>query len=577
MMHSKIPVAQSIVALCLSKNITHVVISPGSRNAPLTIEFSEHPEIFSYSIVDERCAAFVALGMALKLQKPVAVLCTSGSALLNYYPAVAEAFYSDIPLVILSADRPIERIDIGDGQTIRQKNLFENHILYSANLYSEAVPEQLPLDKKLQQKQWESHRHNEQEINKALNIAIEESGPVHINVPFYEPLYNTTTKLFVKPIEVLPDRLNRQPIKEELQPYLDIWTKAKRKLILIGVQQPGTILQEYIETFANDDSVVVMTETTSNVHHKSFISNIDSLIAPIEQQEDARKWFGKLQPEVLLTFGGFIISKKIKAFLRNYQPKHHWHVDQKKAYNTYFCLEKHFEYTPNDFLKMFMANYQPTTSKYFEFWNGIKNYRLKAQQHYIKTTPFSDFSVFQQLLGQLPEYSKLHLSNSSTIRYAQLFSIHKSIDVYCNRGTSGIDGSSSTAIGFSMVSREQNILITGDLSFFYDSNALWNTHIPNSFRIIVINNNGGGIFRILPGNKDTHNFETYFETTHQLNAKPLCELYGFEYRYAENSEDLEKKMPSFFEPSKMPKLLEIKTPRTLNDNVLMDYFKSLKS
>ncbi|MGB7841808.1 MAG: thiamine pyrophosphate-binding protein, partial [Salinimicrobium sp.] len=191
MKYPKIPVARSIVALCEAKGIDHVVISPGSRNAPLTNGFAWNPNIKTYSIVDERSAAFVALGMAQQLQRPVAVVCSSGSALLNYYPAVAEAYYSDIPLVVISADRPVERIDIGDGQTIRQKNVFENHILYSANLHSEVVMENYSEDKKLQQKQFESQRHNEREINLALNEAIEGKGPVHINVPFYEPLYET--------------------------------------------------------------------------------------------------------------------------------------------------------------------------------------------------------------------------------------------------------------------------------------------------------------------------------------------------------------------------------------------------
>ena len=173
MKYSKIPVAQSIVALCVAKNIKHVVISPGSRNAPLTIGFTHHPEVNSYSVVDERCAAFFALGMAQQLGEPVALVCSSGSALLNYYPAISEAYYSDIPLVVISADRPIERIDIGDGQTIRQKNVFENHIEYSANLYSEIVLETSSSDRKLLQKQFESQKHNEREINLALNKALE--------------------------------------------------------------------------------------------------------------------------------------------------------------------------------------------------------------------------------------------------------------------------------------------------------------------------------------------------------------------------------------------------------------------
>ena len=153
MKYSSIPVAQSVVLLCNEKGINHVVISPGSRNAPLTIGFTHHPDMHTYSIVDERSAAFFALGLAQQLQEPVALVCSSGSAVLNYYPAISEAFYSDIPLVVISADRPIERIDIGDGQTIRQRNVFENHILYSANLYSEYVPDTALTDPKLIQKQ----------------------------------------------------------------------------------------------------------------------------------------------------------------------------------------------------------------------------------------------------------------------------------------------------------------------------------------------------------------------------------------------------------------------------------------
>ena len=579
MRQSNIPVAQSIVTLCKRKGITNVVISPGSRNAPLTISFTEDDAITAYSIVDERCAAFVALGMAQQLQAPVALVCTSGSALLNYYPAIAEAFYSDIPLVIISADRPIERIDIGDGQTIRQKNVFENHILYSANLYSEAVPtttEISTLHDKLKQKQWESHRHNEQEINKALNTAIEANGPVHINVPFYEPLYGMETASNNDVFEVLPNVVNNTLTAEELAPYKKQWHNANRKLILIGVQQPHTIEQKYLDLLAKDPTVVVMTETTSNVHQDSFLSSIDTIIAPIEKQTDASDWFKKLQPDILLTFGGFIVSKKIKAFLRTYQPKHHWHVDSKKAYDTYFCLERHFDVSVNTFLSRILEGKTSLQSNYNGYWQDVKRQRGEAQLEYLKTIPFSDFKVYEHALSNLPMESMLHLSNSSTIRYAQLFRIHSSISVFCNRGTSGIDGSSSTAIGAAMVSKKQTTLITGDLSFFYDSNALWNRYIPSAFRIILINNNGGGIFRILPGDKDSANFENYFETTHNLNAKHLCGMYGITYSSVDNMQDLEEMTVDFYKETANPRLLEIKTPRTLNDKILLEYFSAIK-
>ncbi|WP_093302463.1 MULTISPECIES: 2-succinyl-5-enolpyruvyl-6-hydroxy-3-cyclohexene-1-carboxylic-acid synthase [Salegentibacter] len=577
MKYSKIPVARSIVALCVAKNINHVVISPGSRNAPLTIGFTHHSDIRPYSIVDERCAAFYALGMAQQLQKPVALVCTSGSALLNYYPAIAEAFYSDIPLVIISADRPIERIDIGDGQTIRQKNVFENHILYSANLHSELVLDSEATDKKLQQKQFESQKHNEREVNLALNKAIEEKGPVHINVPFYEPLYDLVENVEVNPIQILPEIKERTYTESQLGGYAELWNKAKRKMVIVGVAQPNIVEQQYLEKLAKDDSVIVLTETTSNLNHPEFFTRIDTLIGPIEKDENREELFKTLQPEILLTFGGMIVSKKIKAFLRNYQPQQHWHIDPKKAYNTFFCLNKHFETTVNSFFTHFFPLTEKSESDYGKFWKEVKSRRQVRHQEYMNEIVYSDLKAMQKIIPSVPENYIVHLGNSSTIRYAQLFKWKESLRIFCNRGTSGIDGSISTAVGAACLKREPTLMIVGDLSFFYDSNALWNNYIPKNFRIIILNNNGGGIFRILPGNKHTENFETYFETTHQLQAKSLSEMYGFEYCSAKTSEEINEQLKGFFSDSSQPKILEIFTPRKINDEVLLEYFSFMKS
>ena len=577
MKYSKIPVARSVVALCVAKDIKHVVISPGSRNAPLTIGFTHHDEITPYSIVDERCAAFFALGMAQELKKPVALVCTSGSALLNYYPAIAEAYYSDIPLVIISADRPVERIDIGDGQTIRQKNVFENHILYSANLYSELVLENEASDPKLQQKQFEAQKHNEREVNLALNKAIEEKGPVHINVPFYEPLYDTVENIDVNPLQILPEIKERHYSENQLQNYADVWNAAKRKMVIVGVAQPNAVEQKFLDKLAEDPSVIVLTETTSNLHQEEFFTRIDTLIGPIEKDENKKDLFKKLQPDILLTFGGMIVSKKIKSFLRNHSPKHHWHIDSKKAYNTFFCLNKHFETDVNSFFTEFFPLTTETESDYGSFWKEVKNKRQSRHEEYMAEIPYSDLKAMQEIYQMIPRDSVLHFGNSSTIRYAQLFQWDKTLKMYCNRGTSGIDGSISTAVGASVSSEEPVTIITGDLSFFYDSNALWNNYIPPNFRIIVLNNNGGGIFRILPGNKNSENFEKYFETIHNLKAKPICDLYGFDYLKANSEEDIQNTMKNFFSKSAKPKLLEIFTPRKLNDEVLLEYFNFMKS
>lgn len=572
MMHSNIPVAQSIVHLCLSKGIDSVVISPGSRNAPLTIEFTNNTAIKAYSIVDERCAAFFGLGIAQQTRKPVALVCTSGSALLNYYPAISEAFYSDIPLVVISADRPVERIDIGDGQTIRQKNVFENHILYSANLYSELVPNVEITDAKILQKIKESHRHNDQEINKALNTAIEQCGPVHINVPFYEPLYGTTPDKLIQPIEIKPHLVEKELLTGELPPFASDWCGAKKKMVIVGVQAPNTIDPELLSFLGNDPSVIVFTETTSNIHHPNFFTRIDNIIGSLDQQG-----FEDLRPDILLTFGGMVISKKIKAFLRSYQPRQHWHVDVKKAYDTYFCLNKHFETSPSFFIRALRKVAEHTESSYQQDWLKVRERRDVLHTQYLQEMEWCDFKAFDLILKDIPDSALLQLGNSSTVRYAQLFDVNKSWLMYCNRGTSGIDGSTSTAIGAAVGSTIPTTLITGDLSFFYDSNALWNHYIPTTFKVIVINNGGGGIFRILPNkDKNSENFDTFFETTHGLSAKELCKMYKWKYLRADNEEEYAFAKAKLYESNNQPSLLEIHTPRKINDEVLLNYFKFIK-
>mgnify|MGYP006190696589 FL=1 len=548
MIYPKIPLAQSVIEICKAKGIQHIVISPGSRNAPLTIGFTNNPYFTCYSIADERCAAFFAMGIAQQIQKPVAVVCTSGSAVLNYYPAVAEAFYSQIPLVVLSADRPQNKIDIGDGQTIRQENVFANHILFSANVTELASKE------------------NDSLINQAINSAIENSGPVHINIPFEEPLYDTVDTLEVQP-ELIP---NLKPSNDfELEKtFISQWNQAKKKLILVGELFPNTLENEIIQKIGEDESVLVLTEATSNLHHPNFITNIDSLITPFTTED-----FEAFQPEILVTFGGMVVSKRIKAFLRKFQPKNHWHVDSLRAYDTFGCLTQHFKIHPNLFFNQLLTG--NTSSDYQNQFLAIHNFRKQKREIYTNEIPFSDFKVFDFLSKRLPEVCQLQVSNSSAIRYMQLFDLNPNTTVFCNRGTSGIDGSTSTAIGASLASSKPTILITGDISFFYDSNALWNNYIPKNFKIIVVNNNGGGIFRILPGHQETPTFNTFFETSHQLNASHLAKMFNFQYFNANSWEDLEKNWETFITNENQPSILEIFTPEKENDKILLEFFKKI--
>ena len=552
-MYPKKELAQIVISACAQFNIETVVISPGSRNAPLTIGFSSHKEIETLSVVDERCAAFFALGIAQQTRKPVAVLCTSGSALLNYYPAVAEAFYSNIPLVIISADRPKHLIDIGDGQTIRQENVFANHILFSANLIENT----------------KYKTRNSQLIGEALQVAISQQGPVHINVPFDEPLYETVPvlKAYNFPHISLSSLDNSHINYEKLSKS---WNVAEKKMILVGVNYPDADLHSLMDLYAEDDSVLILTETTSNLHHDKAIDSIDQLIFSLSDAE-----FQELKPDILITFGGMIISKRIKKFLRDYQPKEHWNIDARKATNTFLCLSEFIQIKPVDFFSHFNEFIRPLKSDYQPKWIAFRDERREKHVAYLKSIKYSDFSVFEQALNAIPERCQLQISNSSIIRYAQLFSMKATVNIFCNRGTSGIDGSTSTAIGAAYATEQQTVFITGDLSFFYDGNGLWNSNIPKSFRIIIINNSGGGIFRIIPGPKDT-NAAKYFETPHCLTAEYLCKMHQLEYQKAYATETVTKELSRFFETSEKPKILEIFTPSAENDLVLKDYFKYIQ-
>lgn len=560
-MYPKKELAQLVISACHQFKIDTVVISPGSRNAPLTVGFSNHPEIETLSVVDERCAAFFALGIAQQTQKPVAIVCTSGSALLNYYPAIAEAFYSNIPLVVISADRPKHLIDIGDGQTIRQENVFENHILFSANLVENS----------------ELKTENSKLLSEALQIAIFKKGPVHINVPFNEPLYETVEELdnvIANKVKQSFDEITSSfTPRNDLTDYLKlskIWNSSTKKMILVGVNYPDAALQKLINVYADDHSVLLLTETTSNLFHKKAINSIDQLIFSLDESQ-----FQELQPEVLITFGGMIVSKKIKQFLRKYQPKHHWNIDAKKAMDTFFCLSEFIQEKPVDFFLNFNTSIVKTESDYQHKWLQIRDEKRIKHTAYLSKTTHSDFKVFEQVLESVPVNCQLQISNSSMIRYAQLFKINKTLKVFCNRGTSGIDGSTSTAIGAAFASKNQTVFITGDLSFFYDSNGLWNKNIPNNFRIILINNSGGGIFKIIPGPKSTNALK-YFETPHCLTAEHLCKMYEFGYQKAFSTESVKKELKGFYENSEKPKILEIFTPSAENDLILTAYFKQIQ-
>ncbi len=584
MKYSAIPAAHTVVDRCKHLEIRQVVISPGSRNAPLILGFTEDPFFECFSLVDERSAGFFALGLSRVSGEPTALVCTSGSALLNYYPALAEAYYSRIPLIVLSADRPPYKVDIGDGQTIRQQGVFQHHIGFQASLMQDLShatsrirrPEgPLPEDPEaLSGMQHAVQRYNEKLIAEGILRAREERMPVHLNIPFEEPLYATVPEPPVNPGPIAPRPA--EEIDEDWEQLRKSWQSARKKMVLIGAQDPGLLSDEAIARLAADPSVLVFTETTSNVHHPAFFPSIDSIIAPLELKSDGEAGFKELQPEVLLTLGGMVVSKKVKQFLRRYPPREHWHADPLHANDTFYCLSRHLRHSPDQALKQLLSgNAEATERSYRVRWETRREAYRERRSNYLSDLPFSDFSAFHCIFDQLPAELDLHLGNSSTVRYAQLFEMNPEHRIYCNRGTSGIEGSTATAAGASWNSDRPSLLICGDLSALYDANGLWHTYLRPDFRMIVINNGGGGIFRILPGDIGNPNFIKYFETRHGRSLEPLCELNGMDYLSADSGISLSKALETLFEEGTRPRLLEVFTPSELNDRILLGYFEFL--
>ncbi|NPD86063.1 2-succinyl-5-enolpyruvyl-6-hydroxy-3-cyclohexene-1-carboxylate synthase, partial [Lentimicrobium sp. L6] len=349
---------------------------------------------------------------------------------------------------------------------------------------------------------------------------------------------------------------------------LNKWNQAEKKLIIIGQHLPDPELKQLLKKLASQGAVI-MTESTSNMHSSDFVSHIDQVLTQINNKNESRFF-----PDLAISIGGHIVSKKIKAWLRKETEYEHWHISlDTKAPNTFFHLKEHIQSEEATVLSLFL-NEDEKASKYQTSWSKIVKQAQKLHRYYLSNIPFSDLLVYAELQKSLPKKAHLHFANSTPIRYSQFFKFTKEMVIDCNRGVSGIDGSVSTALGQSQKYKGQTILITGDLSFFYDNNALWNNYLNSNFKIILINNGGGGIFRFIDGPLKSGQIDL-FETPHGRVARTLAMESGLEYRLCTEKDDLS---PSLVELVNSPnsQLLEIFTPRELNDIVLKEYFKFLR-
>ena len=497
--------------------------------------------------MDERSAAFTALGMAVALKQTVAIVCTSGTAVLNLYPAVCEAYYSQIPLLILTADRPPHLIDNWDGQCIRQTNIFEKHILGSFT-FDPLKPDQ--------------------DINNELRLCtFPVMGPVHINIPLEEPLYEGKNDLFefdeVKPL----------PLHGSFAPnHVPGDLNHKKVLLLAGADDFGSRFSSVLEDLSKLGKVVVLADVISGLHGSQNIDNWDAIC-----QLANEKLKEELKPDLLITMGKFTVSKSFKNFIRQNKPIEHWHVTPNHTIADPFQTNpQEVECHENIFLEWLTRACSETDNSYYRSWNNISMKVEASLKTLFNESSFNEFTAVNTLLEQIPPNSFLHSGNSMPVRYLSYLSGKlKGVSVYANRGTSGIDGSISTAAGTSMVSEDPVFILTGDLSFFYDINGLWNQYLKPNFKIIVLNNGGGGIFRLIDGPHDLPEREKYFATASERNCARMAEEFGFKYSSANDFVSLKKEMEGMCRNNSKPCILEIFTEQ---DKTISFYkaFKELK-
>ncbi|WP_289299822.1 2-succinyl-5-enolpyruvyl-6-hydroxy-3-cyclohexene-1-carboxylic-acid synthase [Duncaniella muris] len=546
--------------LFVAHGIKDVVLSPGSRNSPLIVAIVRRNELRHHVVIDERSAAFIALGMAIESGCPVALVCTSGTALLNYAPAVAEAFYRGVPLIVISADRPEEWIDQDDSQTLWQQNALAPYVKRSCDLGAHL---------EFENSEWVCNRL----INDALIEAVSgRKGPVHINVRLDAPLNRTAEfkagdsrviRQLTPPFELATPEARR--LGEKL-------ASPKRVLIIIGFHQPDERLNRALMKLSALPNVVVMTESIANLHSPSFISRIDMTLRILS----ANDW-KKLQPDVVITAGGALVSRHVKEWIRSMDKGvEHWHVGL--SHVTVDCfkhLSLRIEMEAAVFLRQLASALQiyKTPCDYSSEWHEIYRQATASHNEYVRNAPWCDLSAFSHIVSHIPRHWNLHLSNGTAVRYAQLMDCSRLHRSECNRGVSGIDGCTSTALGASVIYRGVTLLISGDMSFQYDIAALSSFLISPKFKMIVLCNGGGGIFRFISSTSDLPEMEEFLAVGTRLPLKDLAAGYGFAFFDASSSTELEKALAAFVAENRKPALLAVNTPPELSANVLKQYFE----
>lgn len=551
-----------LTSLLLEYGVSDAVVCPGSRNAPIVHNLSVCEAIRCRPVTDERSAAFYALGLAIATRRPTVVCVTSGSALLNVIPAVAEAAYQHVPLVVISADRPQQWIDQLDGQTIPQSDALGRFVRKAVQLPEPHNDEERWLCRRL--------------VNEAMHLATCRQGaPVHINVPISEPLFEFDT-------EQLPqlsrfNNIRRAVIKDASMDMPDAFHKAKRPMIVIGQLAHGTVSHETIRSLS--EKYVVMSEPLSNpsymtIHFDEAIRYIVSDNSSINDDEDDKTAY---YPDYVIYVGDTLVSKPARRFLRNAKaPSCLITPDAADIHDPLMTLTDIVE-CDTDSINALLASLcdAPDTDERCRFhdrWQSFLDaYAAHADAYAPEYSQMATVKYFEEQLADLDIDICVHYANSSAVRLACIYAQHY---VWCNRGVNGIEGSLSTAAGFSLATNDMTVCVIGDLSFFYDQNALWNSNLRGNLRIILLNNRGGGIFRQLPGLSDSPAADDLVMASHENTAQGICTQNDIGYLSAKNMDEMQIGVVTLLtRESERPMLLEVFTDSNDDVKALEKYFK----
>ena len=551
-----------LTSLLLEYGVSDAVVCPGSRNAPIVHNLSVCEAIRCRPVTDERSAAFYALGLAIATKRPTVVCVTSGSALLNVMPAVAEAAYQHVPLVVISADRPLQWIDQLDGQTIPQSDALGRFVRKAVQLPEPHNDEERWLCRRL--------------VNEAMHLATCRQGaPVHINVPISEPLFEFDT-------EQLPqlsrfNYIKRAVIKDASMDMPDAFHKAKRPMIVIGQLAHGTVSHETIRSLS--EKYVVMSEPLSNpsymtIHFDEAIRYIVSDNSSINDDEDDKTAY---YPDYVIYVGDTLVSKPARRFLRNAKaPSCLITPDAADIHDPLMTLTDIVECDTMSINALLASLCEaPDTDERCQFHDRWQSFLDACAAHADAYAPeysqMATVKYFEEQLADLDIDICVHYANSSAVRLACIYAQHY---VWCNRGVNGIEGSLSTAAGFSLATHDMTVCVIGDLSFFYDQNALWNSNLRGNLRIILLNNRGGGIFRQLPGLSDSPAANDLVMASHENTAQGICTQNDIGYLSAKNMDEMQIGVVTLLtRESERPMLLEVFTDSNDDVKALEKYFK----